>query len=192
MNFSFLVEYETENERSLSGYAGLLELLQKAEAVYWDNPRQCGVFLREAAADICRIYNQHYEIGFPYDAGLEEFLCYTGEDAHNVLVSRFLSVVKKEQRERLNKLRVLGDDCACGETAVERELPFDERMAQNARRMMEAMMEAVKEMCVKIDGRSGLDGLRFSEEALPGRPPQPAPEENSSFFDRVFRRKRKD
>ena len=33
--------------------------------------------------------NDYYEIGFPEGTLLEEFLCYTDKEEHNVLVSRF-------------------------------------------------------------------------------------------------------
>ena len=58
-----------------------------------------------------RIYNGYYEIHFPESATLEDYLCYTGDDDHNAMVSRFLSVVRKEQRDRLEWLRVWGDEC---------------------------------------------------------------------------------
>ena len=49
-----------------------------------------------------------YKRQFPESATLEEYLCYTGDDDHNAMVSRFLSVVRKEQRDRLEWLRVWG------------------------------------------------------------------------------------
>ena len=69
------------------------------------------MMLRKATEKICRIYNGYYEINFPESATLEEYLCYTGDDDHNAMVSRFLSVVRKEQRDRLEWLRVWGDEC---------------------------------------------------------------------------------
>ena len=66
---------------------------------------QSGILFRKTAERICRFYNDYYEIGFPEGTLLEEFLCYTDKEEHNVLVSRFFSTVK-DQRDRLNKLRV--------------------------------------------------------------------------------------
>ena len=79
--------------------------------------QQSGILFRKTAERICRVYNDYYEIGFPEGTLLEEFLCYTDKEEHNVLVSRFFSMVK-DQRDRLNKLRVLGDDCICWEVFV--------------------------------------------------------------------------
>ena len=106
-------------------------------------------------------------IKYPGNASLEEFLCYTDENEHNVMVSRFLSVVRKEQRDRLNKLRVLGDDCIWGEEAPDQGMTFEDRMGQNARHMMETMMEVTKDMCEKINKRNDVFDEFFLEEALP-------------------------
>ena len=38
----------------------------------------------------------------------------------------------KDQRDRLNKLRVLGDDCIWGEEGPDRGMEFCDRMAQDA------------------------------------------------------------
>ena len=123
--------------------------------------------LRRTAEKICRIYNQHYQIGFAKETSLEEFLCYTDNETHNAMVSRFLSVVRKEQRDRLNRLRVLGDDCIWGEEAPDQGMTFEDRMAQNARRMMETMMITVRDMCEKLNKRDDVAGKVFQEEALP-------------------------
>ena len=64
-----------------------------------------------------------------------------------------MSVVRKEQRDRLNKLRVLGDDCIWGEEAPDQGMTLKDRMGQNARHMMETMMEVTKDMCEKINKR---------------------------------------
>lgn len=64
-----------------------------------ENRRSAGIILRQTTERICRIYNTYYQIGYPQNASLEEFLCYTDENEHNVMVSRFLSVVRKEQRD---------------------------------------------------------------------------------------------
>ena len=41
----------------------------------------------------------------------------------------------KDQRDRLNKLRVLGDDCIWGEEGPDRAMEFCDRMAQDAEKM---------------------------------------------------------
>ena len=82
------------------------------------------------------------------------------------MVSRFLSVVRKEQRDRLNELRVLGDDCIWGEEAPDQGMTFEDRMSKNAKRMMETMMETLKDMCEKINKRDDVSDKFFQEEAL--------------------------
>ena len=52
----------------------------------------------------------------------------------------------KDQRDRLNKLRILGDDCIWGEDGPDRGMEFCDRMAQNAEKMAGTMMEVIKEM----------------------------------------------
>ncbi len=167
MNFGFVEECETGEPELAKMYAAISGELEKAERLYWENPQECGIILRRVAEKICRVYNRHYEVGFGEETSLEEFLCYTDKDEHNVMVSRFLSVARKEQRERLNKLRVLGDDCIWGEDAPDLGMAFDDRMSQNAKRMMETMVETLKDMCTKINGRDDLGSVFFSEDKLP-------------------------
>lgn len=114
MNFEFIRECRLESDELQAMYDNVLQELERAEHYYWRKPQECGIILRQTTERICRIYNTYYQIGYPQNASLEEFLCYTDENEHNVMVSRFLSVVRKEQRDRLNKLRVLGDDCIWG------------------------------------------------------------------------------
>ncbi len=114
MNFDFLKECQSGTEELCGLLDAVRQDLEEAEQCYFRSPRESGIFLRRAAEKICLIYNAYYELGFPAETSLEGFLCYTGEEAHNAAVSRFLSAVRKEQRDRLNKLRVLGDDCMGG------------------------------------------------------------------------------
>lgn len=167
MNFEFLKECRLESPEIQTMYEVLSRNLEKAEWCYWEKPRECGMLLRESAEQICRIYNTYYDAGFPGETALEEFLCYTDDDAHNVMVSRFLSVVRKEQRDRLTKLRVLGDDCVLGEAGPDQGMSFEDRMSQNAKRMMETMMDVTKDMCEKINKRDDVSDEFFYEEALP-------------------------
>lgn len=191
MNFDFLKNCEGMSPELQGMYEEISEELERAEACYWRNPQECGKILRGAAEMVCRVYNTYYEIGCPEEYLLEEFLCYTDNDAHNALVSRFLSVVRKEQRDRLNKLRVLGDDCILGEAAPDQGMTFGDRMSQNARRMMETMMEVLGDMCGKINKRDNVADVVFLEEALP-EPKVPEVQEKNvekekkSWFRRIF------
>lgn len=193
MNFDFLKECKMESPALQEMYESLSQKLEQAEWSYRSNPRESGMLLRDAAEDICRIYNAHYAVGFAEGTALEQFLCYTDDEAHNAMVSRFLSVVRKEQRDLLNKLRVLGDDCVLGQQANGRGMAFEDRMSQNVKRMMEAMMGATKDMCKKINKREDLYDEVFLEEALP----EPVREEvtesgdetgKKSLFSRLFGR----
>lgn len=179
MNFEFLKECRLESTELQSMYEALSQNLEKAEWCYWEKPQECGILLRESAQQICRIYNTYYDAGFPEETVLEEFLCYTDNDAHNAMVSRFLSVVRKEQRDRLTKLRVLGDDCVLGEAGPDQGMTFEDRMSQNAKRMMETMMDVTKDMCQKINKRNDVSDEFFFEEALPVRPKETRKEEQA-------------
>lgn len=192
MNFDFLEQGECSEEWIKDAYHSMAQTLKEAEQIYWENPRQCGVLLRSVAEQVCRVYNRQYEVGFPLDTSVETFLCYTEEENHNVLVSRFLSVVRKEQRDRLILLRVLGDDCIMGEGQEETE-EFLNRMSGNAKRMMNAVFETLKTMCQKVNGREGLENLRFSEDVLP-RPKEQETGKVSegkrmSILGKIFKRK---
>ncbi len=197
MNFDFLKECKLESPELQGMYDTISAELEKAEWKYWRNPQECGVILRGVAEKICRVYNLYYEIGCPKMYSLEEFLCYTDDEAHNALVSRFLSTVRKEQRDRLNKLRMLGDDCIWGENAPVRGMSFDDRMAQNAKKMMETVMEVLKEMCEKINKRDDVYDEFFLEIGLPEkredvvaeRENQRKTTEKKSWFGRLLSRK---
>lgn len=167
MNFDFLKECRLESPELQELYNTISAELDAAEWKYWRDPQECGVVLHGVAEKICRVYNSYYEIGCPKTYSLEEFLCYTNDEAHNALVSRFLSTVRKEQRDRLNKLRVLGDDCIRGEDAPDQGMSFDDRMSQNARKMMETVMEVLGEMCQKINKRDDVCDKVFLETGLP-------------------------
>ena len=104
------------------------------------------MMLRRATEKICRIYNGYYEIHFPESATLEDYLCYTGDDDHNAMVSRFLSVVRKEQRDRLEWLRVWGDECVFMEENPDQIRHNADKLYLNVKKMMVYMMEATKEM----------------------------------------------
>lgn len=191
MNFEFVKQCEPDSPILQGMYGEIAEELERAEQCYWTNPQECGMILRGTAEKVCRVYNTYYEVGCPEEYLLEQFLCYTDDDGHNALVSRFLSVVRKEQRDRLNKLRVLGDDCILGEKAPDKGMTFADRMSQNARRMMDTMMEVLKDMCEKINKRNDLQDRVFLEKSLPGQLEQEVQEEGAekekkSWFRRIF------
>ena len=161
MNFDFMMECEIKDPKIKAAYDEIYKELVDAEAHYWKEPQQSGILFRKTAERICRFYNDYYEIGFPEGTLLEEFLCYTDKEEHNVLVSRFFSMVK-DQRDRLNKLRVLGDDCIWGEEGPDRAMEFCDRMAQDAEKMADAMMEVIKDMCRHFNGRTDVDDRLFT------------------------------
>ena len=66
-----------------------IKIWKKQRNYIGQNHRECGMMLRRATEKICRIYNGYYEIHFPESATLEDYLCYTGDDDHNAMVSRF-------------------------------------------------------------------------------------------------------
>ncbi len=195
MNFEFVKRCKLEDPLLQKWYEMISADLEHAQRQYYRNPRESGILLRGVTTRICYIYDRYYEIGFGDQAALEEFLNYTGNEGHNVMVSRFLSVVRKEQRDRLNKLRVLGDDCIQGEAAPDQGMSLEDRMQKNAKRMMETMMEAVKDMCQRINKLEDIQEECFLEDALP-EPREPIAEELShtgekkSWFGHIFSGKR--
>lgn len=195
MTYSFMLEGEFPDETVKAAYEQIEGKLEEAENLYWKQPRECGMKLREAAETICHFYNGYYGIGFPAETTMEHYLCYTGDEAHNVMVSRFLSSARKEQRDRLNKLRVLGDDCISGKEGSDRGMRYEDRMAQNAEKMLDTMMEVIKEMCRRINGRTDVEDYWVYEDKMPGysgteeRFPQEEesePTKKKSFWAKLF------
>lgn len=163
------------------------------------------MMLRRATEKICRIYNGYYEIHFPESATLEDYLCYTGDDDHNAMVSRFLSVVRKEQRDRLEWLRVWGDECVFMEENPDQIRHNADKLYLNVKKMMVYMMEATKEMCLRIDHMENLQGRSFADDILPGyqseeelealeeqwQKEQRKKEQRKSFWSSLFGKKEK-
>ena len=164
MNFDYIKEAEPSTDDLRQLYDSLYQNLEKAEELYWTKPQRCGMMLRKATEKICRIYNGYYEINFPESATLEEYLCYTGDDDHNAMVSRFLSVVRKEQRDRLEWLRVWGDECVFMEENPDQIRHNADKLYLNVKKMMVYMMEATKEMCLRIDHMENLQGRSFADD----------------------------
>ena len=131
---------------------------------------------------------------------LEDYLCYTGDDDHNAMVSRFLSVVRKEQRDRLEWLRVWGDECVFMEENPDQIRHNADKLYLNVKKMMVYMMEATKEMCLRIDHMENLQGRSFADDILPGYQSeeelealeeQRQKEQRKSFWSSLFGKKEK-
>lgn len=191
MNFTFLMECEDSDPGVTGAYREIGKILEEAENCYWDKPRESGILFRKATEQICRLYNIRFHIGFPENASLADFLCYTEEQEHNVLVSCFLSTVRKEQRDRLNKLRLIGDDCVLGDAAPDRGMKPGEQIRQDTEHMAMMMMPTVREVCARISGRTDLGCGMFRPEILPGyvAPPDPPVihrKKKKGFFAGIF------
>ena len=146
-----------------------IKIWKKAEELYWtkttemwhDAAQSNG---KKSAGFIMATMKSN----FPESATLEEYLCYTGDDDHNAMVSRFLSVVRKEQRDRLEWLRVWGDECVFMEENPDQIRHNADKLYLNVKKMMVYMMEATKEMCTRIDHMENLQGRSFADDILPG------------------------
>lgn len=168
MNFEYLQKAEPEGAELKRLYADLYEKLTAAEECYWSEPQKCGMILRRAAETICQIYNCFYEIGFSEKDTLEVYLCYTDNDEHNRMVSRFLSVIRMEQRDRLEWLRVWGDECIFLNENPKEAQESQDKLYLDAKKMMLQMVAATKEMCEKLNHMQGLENYSFNESILPG------------------------
>ena len=103
------------------------------------------------------------------------------------MVSRFLSVVRKEQRDRLEWLRVWGDECVFMEENPDQIRHNADKLYLNVKKMMVYMMEATKEMCTRIDHMENLQ----SEEELEALEEQRQKEQRKSFWSSLFGKKEK-
>ena len=108
-------------------------------------------------------------------------------------MSRFLAWSRI--RDRLNKLRVLGDDCIWGEEGPDRGMEFCDRMAQDAEKMADAMMEVIKDMCRHFNGRTDVDDRLFYIDWVPDYSEEEISEKRRgkkrrlSIFSRFWRKK---
>lgn len=168
MNFDYIKDAEPSTDELKKLYASLYENLREAEELYWTKPQKSGMLLRKATEKICRIYNGYYEIGFFDSATLEDYLCYTKDEDHNVMVSRFLSVVRKEQRDRLEWLRVWGDECVFLESNPEQIRHNEDKLYLNVKKMMAQMLEVTREMCMRMNHMENLEHKNFRDDILPG------------------------
>lgn len=168
MNFDYIQEAKPETEELQNLYAALYRNLEKAEEIYWGEPQKCGMMLRKATEKICRIYNSYYGIGFSKAASLEDYLCYTDNSQHNMMVSRFLSVVRTEQRDRLEWLRVWGDECVFMDENPEEILRNPDKLYLSVKKMMVHMLGATREMCKRLNHMENLEDWVFEDHILPG------------------------
>ena len=177
MNFDYIKEAEPSTDDLRQLYDSLYQNLEKAEELYWTKPQRCGMMLRRATEKICRIYNDH-----------------------NAMGSRFLSVVRKEQRDRLEWLRVWGDECVFMEENPDQIRHNADKLYLNVKKMMVYMMEATKEMCTRIDHMENLQGRSFADDILPGYQSeeelealeeQRQKEQRKSFWSSLFGKKEK-
>lgn len=168
MNFDYIKDAMPKTEELVKLYDALCQDIEHAENNYWYAPQKSGMQLRMAAEKVCRIYNSYYDIGFAKNASLEDYLCYTGVESHNVMVSRFLSVVRQEQRDRLEWIRVWGDECIFMDENPDEIIKGQDRLYLNVKKMMSAMMDVTKSMCKTLDHLQDLDDWIFEEHVLPG------------------------
>lgn len=168
MNFEYIMNANPKTVALKELYKELYKDIEKAEQLYWNEPQKSGMLLRKATEKICQIYNSYYEIGFSKNALLEDYLCYTADDSHNIMVSRFLSSVRQEQRERLEWLRVWGDECVFMDINPKERKHRQDMLYLNVKKMMSHMMETTKEMCQRLDHMDDLEKWRFDEKILPG------------------------
>lgn len=168
MNFDYMRKASPNTEDLKALYESLYLDLEAAEQLYWSEPQQCGVLLRGAAVKICRIYNCFYELEFPEEALLEDYLCYTSEEGHNMMVSRFLSVVRADQRDYLEWIRVWGDECIFMSKHPDELQKNQDKLYLNVKKMMIRMLDVTRELCKKLDHMEDLDELVFKDTILPG------------------------
>lgn len=168
MNFDYIMNAKPKNDELQKLYQALYQDIENAEKLYWSEPQKCGMLLRKATQKICEIYSCYYEIDFAENSFLEDYLCYTEDDNHNVLVSRFLSSVRQEQRDRLEWLRVWGDECIFMEENPEEIAKSEDKLYLNVKKMMTHMIEVTREMCERLNGMEGLEKKIFDERILPG------------------------
>ena len=59
------------------------------------------------------------------------------------------------------------EDCIWGEEGPDRGMEFCDRMAQDAEKMADAMMEVIKDMCRHFNGRTDVDDRLFYIDWVP-------------------------
>lgn len=167
INFEFFKECENEDSFLQRKYDEIFQLLERAEEQYWEQPIACAKSLRKISEDVCHVYNHFYKVGIEDEAPMESYLCYGDEDEHNRCVSFFFSAVRNEQRNRLNEVRTLADQCIYLEDHdTEREKSGD-TIAIDVKQMMITTMAILKELCVTVNSRDDVSDYFFVEESIP-------------------------
>lgn len=190
MNFDYIQDAKPQTEELQKLYELLYQDIEKAEDLYWSEPQKCGMRLRKATEKICKIYNSYYNIGFSESASLEDFLCYTDNETHNIMVSKFLSVVRQEQRDYLEWLRVWGDECVFMDEKPEEMNRNDDRLYVIVKRMMTTMMDVTKEVCIRLDHMEDLDDWIFEEHILPGYQTEEEKKEQEELLKKEEKKKK--
>ncbi len=190
MNFEFWKECKNQDVQIQKYYEELSEVLLQAENCYWEQPVECAMHLQDAAVIICKVYNRFFGLDFPEDAKLSERLCYNGDDVHDAKVSHFLCAVRDDQRNELNLIRALGDDCVFLKEHPEHRDAQADKMYLDVKKMMIAMMDCLKHVLILVDGRSDVEELGFDEDEVPGEPPQKpqAPARERKSFWKKFKK----
>lgn len=188
MNFEFWKECKSQHERFRPYYEKMSDLLMEAENCYWESPVKCSQLLQIAAKEICQVYNHFFELDFAEEASLTEMLCYSGDDEHDKKVSKFLCAVSDQQRNQLNQIRVLGEECVFLEANPEHRDAQADKLYLNVKKMMIAMMDCLKHLLLLVEERVDEDELEFDEDKVPGEPPRkPVPQKQS--FWKKFKKK---
>ncbi|MGN0350727.1 MAG: hypothetical protein ACI4ES_03670 [Roseburia sp.] len=188
MNFEFWKECKSQDEKIQQYYQKMAKILIDAENCYWAKPVECSMLLQGAAKDICQIYNHFFELEFPENAGLSELLCYNGNDIHDGKVSKFLCAVSDDQRNQLNLIRALGEECVFLDANPDHRDAQDDKLYLNVKKMMIAMMDCLKYLLIAVEGRTDVEALVFDEDEVPGEPlPKPVPQKEA--FWKKFKKK---
>lgn len=188
MNFEFWKECKNQDQKIQQYYDHIANVLIEAENCYWAKPVECALLLQKAARDICQVYNYFFELGFPEEAELTELLCYSGDDAHDKKVSKFLCAVSDDQRNQLNLIRAMGEECVFLGAELKASVAQDDKLYLNVKKMMIAMLDCLKHLLLAIEGRTDVEALIFEEDEVPGEPlPKPVPQKES--FWKRFKKK---
>ncbi len=190
MNFEFWNECKSQDEQVQQHYDKMSKFLTAAEQDYWQKPVRCAMQLEKAAREICLVYNHVYELEFSEEAGLPDMLCYSGDDVHDAKVSKFLCAVSDEQRNQLNQIRALGEECIFLEENPQHRDAQDDKLYLNVKKMMIAMMNCLEHLLLAVERRTDFEHLEFDEDEVPGEPlPQPAVvPKKKSFWQKLHKK----
>ncbi|MFR4126313.1 MAG: hypothetical protein ACLT08_00805 [Roseburia inulinivorans] len=200
MNFDYIKEAEPSTDDLRQLYDSLYQNLEKAEELYWTKPQRCGMMRagqrKRSAVFIMAIMKSIFRrvLRWKIISVIQEMMIIMPWSAV------FLSVVRKEQRDRLEWLRVWGDECVFMEENPDQIRHNADKLYLNVKKMMVYMMEATKEMCLRIDHMENLQGRSFADDILPGYQSeeelealeeQRQKEQRKSFWSSLFGKKEK-